>query len=99
MERGWAVAAAVTALLAVWIWVWVQPAMLMGVWLAILVAAFWLTAKLAREIGYGAMRFRNRGAVEAVPPDAPPTAPPLEPGEEPGEEPGDEPDYGRPGAR
>ena len=81
MERGWVVGAVVTALLAVWIWLWVQPTLLMGVWLAILVAAFWLTSKIARELAYGVMRFRNRRAVEAVPPDTAPE-PPAEGGPE-----------------
>jgi hypothetical protein len=39
-----------------------------GGWLATLVAAVWIGQKVAREMIYGAMRFSNSRAVEAVPP-------------------------------
>lgn len=66
------VAAVVTGLLAAWTFLWVAPAQdMVPVWLVILLAVYYLTYRITREVGYGAMRFRNRGAVEAVPPDAP----------------------------
>jgi hypothetical protein len=37
---------------------------------ATVVAAIWISSKVAREIVYGAMRFRNARAVEAVPPES-----------------------------
>jgi hypothetical protein len=33
------------------------------------VAAIWIGSKVAREIAYGAMRFKNARAVDAMPPD------------------------------
>ena len=72
---GWLAGGAVSGLLALWIWVWVQPALLLGVWLAILVSAFWLSSRIAREMVYGGVRFQNRGAAEAVPPLASPENP------------------------
>ena len=75
---GWGVAGAVTALLGLWVWLWVRPELLVGGWLGILAAALWLGARLSREVGYAAMRLRNRGAVEAVPPETAPEEPPAE---------------------
>jgi len=37
--------------------------------LALGIAAVWIGSKVARELIYGAMRFRNAHAVEAMPPD------------------------------
>jgi len=65
---GWLIGGVLTALLAVWIFTAVQPTRLLGGWIGILAAAFYLTARMVREIGYGAMRLMNRRAVEAVPP-------------------------------
>lgn len=72
-EWGWVAGGVIAAGLAVWIWVAVQPSdIIIGGWIATVVAALWLGAKVARELFYGIMRFRNRRAVEAVPPENPP---------------------------
>jgi hypothetical protein len=70
---GWGIGAAVAAVLAAWIFLVVQPSrdLILGGWIAIVVAAFYLASRISREVGYGAMRFRNRRAVDAVPPEAP----------------------------
>ena len=69
---GFLVGALVAALLGVWIFVVVEPsAGLMGVWVAIIVAALYLAFRIAREVGYGWMRLKNRRAVEATPPEGP----------------------------
>lgn len=67
---GWLAGALVAGLLTLWIVVFVRPSrnLILGGWIATVVAAFWLAARIAREIGYGAMRVRNRRAVEAMPP-------------------------------
>ncbi|HEX9708582.1 MAG TPA: hypothetical protein VGB42_01190, partial [Candidatus Thermoplasmatota archaeon] len=67
---GWGVGASVAALLALWIALAIRPSrdLILGGWIAVVVAAFWLASRITREIGYGVMRVRNRGAVEAVPP-------------------------------
>ncbi len=66
---GWGVGGVAAAGLALWIWLVVRPsALVRGGWIATVVAAFWLVGRLARELAYGLMRYRNRKAVEAVPP-------------------------------
>jgi hypothetical protein len=56
-------------LLALWIWLYIQPSdLVIGGWIATIVAAFWIGARVAREIAYGVMRFTNQKAAEAVPP-------------------------------
>ena len=72
---GWAAGLLLAALLAVWIFVAVQPDpnLVLGGWIATVAAAFWIGSKVAREIGYGVQRYRNRRAVEAVPPSAAPS--------------------------
>jgi hypothetical protein len=55
---------------ALYVWVVVQPTdLVIGGWIATLVAAVWIGSKVARELVYGVMRFRNAHAVEAMPPD------------------------------
>jgi hypothetical protein len=54
---------------AAYVWFGIRPTDLVtGGWVATLLAAVWIGQKVAREIVYGAMRFRNARAVEAVPP-------------------------------
>ena len=68
-RRGWLAGAATATGLALWIWLVVRPSdLVVGGWIATVVAAAWLGAKVAREILYGADRFLNRRAVEASPP-------------------------------
>lgn len=66
---GWGIGFFVAVLLALWIWLYVQPSdLVIGGWIATVVAAMWVGARVAREIAYGVMRFTNQKAVEAVPP-------------------------------
>lgn len=54
---------------ALYVWFTVRPTdLVIGGWLGTLVAAVWIGQKVSRELIYGAMRFRNARAVEAVPP-------------------------------
>ena len=65
----WGLGAAV--LLAIWIWLYIQPSdLVLGGWIATVVASFWATSRVAREIIYGVMRFSSRKAIEARPPEA-----------------------------
>lgn len=68
---GWTVGGLIAALLALWIWLVVRPDpdLVLGGWVATVVAALWVGSKVAREIAYGVERYRNRRAVDAVPPD------------------------------
>lgn len=66
---GWAGGFAFGAVVAAYVWLVIRPSdLVIGGWIATLVAAVWIGAKVAREFVYGAMRFRNARAVEAVPP-------------------------------
>ena len=66
---GWGVGAAAALILALWIWLYIQPSdLVIGGWIATVVAALWVGSRVAREIAYGVMRFNNRKAAEAVPP-------------------------------
>lgn len=70
---GYGVGALIATLLALWIWLVVQPSdLVLGGWIATVVAALWVGARVSREVIYGIMRFRNRRAAHATPPAAPP---------------------------
>lgn len=74
---GWAGGLAFGAACAAYVWFVIRPTdLVVGGWVATLVAAVWIGQKVAREMVYGTMRFRNARAVEAVPPadGAEPTA-------------------------
>jgi acyl-CoA synthetase (AMP-forming)/AMP-acid ligase II len=62
---------------AIYVWTAIRPTdLVIGGWIATVVAAVWIGSKVARELVYGIMRFRNVHAAEASPPDAardPPT--------------------------
>ncbi len=67
---GWAGGFAFALACAAYVWFVVQPTdLVIGGWLGTLVAAVWIGQKVAREIIYGGMRFKNARAVEAVPPE------------------------------
>jgi hypothetical protein len=62
--------AALAFLLALYVWFWIQPdlSLIPTGWLLMLVVAFYLGSRVARELAYGVMRWQNRPAVEAQPP-------------------------------
>ena len=56
---------------AAYVWVVIRPTdLVIGGWLATVVAAIWIGQKISRELVYGTMRLRNARAVDAVPPAA-----------------------------
>lgn len=68
---GWLIGLIFAACIAAYIWLVIHGSRaLIGGWVAAVVAALWLGSKVGREIVYGAMRFRNTRAVEAVPPSS-----------------------------
>ncbi len=69
---GWLGGLAFGTVVAAYVWLVIRPSdLVIGGWIATLVAAVWIGSKVARELVYGGMRFRNARAVEAVPPVAP----------------------------
>lgn len=72
-RRGWVVGAVGALALALWIYLVVQPSdLVVGGWLATVVAAAWIVGRVAREMFFGFERFQNRRAMEAVPPGSGP---------------------------
>lgn len=71
-RRGWTIGAGAAGVLALWIWLVIRPStLILGGWIATVVAAFWLISRIAREIHYGMARYHNQRAVEATPPAEP----------------------------
>jgi hypothetical protein len=68
---GWIGGLAFGACVALYIWLVIRPTdLVIGGWIATVVAAVWIGSKVARELIYGIIRLRNAKAVEASPPDA-----------------------------
>jgi hypothetical protein len=66
---GWSFGAVFASVLAIWIWVYIQPSdVIIGGWIATVVAGLYLSSRVAREVAFGVMRFQNRKAAEATPP-------------------------------
>ena len=58
---GWLCGAVLAAGLAAWIHFVQKPsAALLGGWLGVVLAAFWLSARAATELCHGVLRFRHR---------------------------------------
>lgn len=72
-RRGWLGGLILAALLAAWIFLVVRPSpdLVLGGWMATVVAAFWIGSKVVREITLGVDRYLNRRALEAEPPKEP----------------------------
>ncbi len=70
LDRGWWVGLVVAAGLAAYIWLVVEPSRaLMGAWVGVTLASFYLAARMTKELLYGVQRLRNARATEAVPPN------------------------------
>ena len=66
---GWGGGLVFGGLVALYVWTVIQPTdLVIRGWLGTIAAAIWIGSKIAREIIYGGMRFRNAQAVEAAPP-------------------------------
>ena len=68
--RGWIAGGGFALLLALYIWFVIQPdlSLIPAAWAATLLIAFYLGARVTRELLYGLDRARNHPAAEAVPP-------------------------------
>ncbi len=66
---GWILGTLLAVVLALWIWLFIKPSsLIVGGWIATVVAALWIGSRVAREVAYGIYRFNNRKATDAVPP-------------------------------
>ena len=68
-SRGWMIGLATAVLLTLWIWLFVQPSnLVIGGWVGTVLAAFYVTARVVREVLLAAARMRSRPVDGAVPP-------------------------------
>lgn len=73
-SQGWLVGLIAAVILALWIWLFVQPSnLVIGGWIGTVVGAFYVGARVAREVLHAAARIRSRPAAEAVPPERRPS--------------------------
>lgn len=68
-SRSWYVGVGVAVVLALWIWLYIQPSLLIGGWAGVVLAAFYLSARVTREFLYTVARTRSLPTVGAVPPE------------------------------
>ena len=62
-SRSWYVGLAVAVVLALWIWLYVQPDLVIGGWIGTVLAAFYVSARAAREVLYTVARMRGGTAL------------------------------------
>ncbi len=70
-SRGWLVGLAVAVALALWIWLYVQPSLMIGGWIGVVLAAFYFSARVSRELLYAVARTRMPAADLGAVPEAP----------------------------
>ncbi len=68
--KGWIAGGALLGVLALYVFVWIQPdlSLIPTAWIMMLLVAFYLGSRVAREFAFAWDRMRNRRAVEAAPP-------------------------------
>ncbi len=70
MSQSWYVGLAVAVVLALWIWLYIQPSdLVIGGWIGTVVGAFYVSARVVREMLYAAARMRSGPGAGAVPPE------------------------------
>ncbi len=57
---GWIFGSGMAVALAAWIFLVLKPTMLVGGWIGVVLATFWLCSRIGTEFRYGHMRFRKR---------------------------------------
>jgi hypothetical protein len=69
-SRSWFVGLTVAVVLSLWIWLYIQPSnLVIGGWIGTVLGAFYVSARVTREVLYTVARMRNPPAVGAVPPE------------------------------
>jgi uncharacterized protein (DUF2062 family) len=70
VSQSWYVGLGVAAVLALWIWLYIQPSnLVIGGWIGTVIAAFYVTSRVAREILYAIERMRSLPTAGAAPPE------------------------------
>jgi hypothetical protein len=70
VSRSWYAGLAVAVVLALWIWLYIQPSdLVIGGWIGTVLAAFYVSARVVREMLYAAARMRSGPGAGAVPPE------------------------------
>ncbi len=70
VSQSWYVGLAVAVVLALWIWLYIQPSnLVIGGWIGTVVGAFYVSARVLREVLYAVARMRSGPAVGADPPE------------------------------
>ena len=70
VSQSWYVGLAVAVALALWIWLYIQPSnLVIGGWIGTVVGAFYVSARVVREILYAGARIRSGPDAGAVPPE------------------------------
>jgi hypothetical protein len=70
VSQSWYAGLAVAVVLALWIWLYIQPSdLVIGGWIGTVLAAFYVSARVMREILYAAARMRSGPGAGAVPPE------------------------------
>ncbi len=69
LSRSWYVGLAVAVVLALWIWLYIQPSdLVIGGWIGTVVGAYFVSARVVREVLYAVARMRGEAAdLEATP--------------------------------
>ena len=70
-SRGWFIGLAVAVALALWIWLYVQPSLLIGGWIGVVLAAFYFSARVSKELLYAVARTRVQAAERGATPEEP----------------------------
>ncbi len=71
-HRSWYFGLVVAIVLTLWIWLYIQPTVLIGPWVGTVLGAFYVSARVAREILYTVARTRSLPTAGAVPPEVVP---------------------------
>ncbi len=70
LSQSWYIGLAVGVALALWIWLYIQPSdLVIGGWIGTVIAAFYLSARVARELLYAVARVRGGAADLGVAPE------------------------------
>ena len=68
-HQSWYAGLVVAVVLALWIWLYIQPTVLIGPWVGTVLGAFYVSARVTREVLYTVARMRSPAGGGAVPPE------------------------------